>query len=154
MTDYSSTNHNYQDRNDNQKTSMKNLKQNVTKGFSLVELLVVIAVIGVIAAIAIPAMSGIFGKADTAKVKRNAQNLVSTFNAARAAGNTTTFADASEAITAITSGTGIAGGGTFSTSRFFVSMDAAEVTAARTAHIQGAIVGSTDDGTLAMVATP
>ena len=132
---------------------MKNLKKNMKKGFSLVELLVVIAVIGVIAAIAIPAMSGIFGKADSAKEKRNAQNLVSTFNAARAAGNTTTYADRDAAVAAITGGTGIAGGGTFSTSKFFVSMDAAEVTKAKT-YIQGAIVGSTNDGTLAMVAAP
>jgi prepilin-type N-terminal cleavage/methylation domain-containing protein len=133
---------------------MKNLKTNMKKGFSLVELLVVIAVIGVIAAIAIPAMSGIFGKADSAKEKRNAQNLVSTFNAARAAGNTQTFANAAAAIAAITdtSTGGISGGGTFSTSKFFVSMDAGEVTKAR-ALIQTGIVGSTNDGTLAMVAS-
>jgi prepilin-type N-terminal cleavage/methylation domain-containing protein len=120
---------------------MKNLKTNMKKGFSLVELLVVIAVIGVIAAIAIPAMSGIFGRADSAKTARNAQNIVSTFNAARAAGNTTSFADRDAAISALTSGTGITGSGTFNTSKFFVSMSTDEITAAKT-KIQTAMVGA------------
>jgi type IV pilus assembly protein PilA len=58
------------------------------KGFSLVELLVVIAVIGVIAAIAIPAMSSIFGESKKAKDQRNAQNIVSVYQAARSSGVT------------------------------------------------------------------
>ena len=68
---------------------MKNLiKTNAKKGFSLVELLVVIAVIGVIAAIAIPAMSGIFEKSDGAKSKRNAQSVASLYSSLRSAGAT------------------------------------------------------------------
>jgi prepilin-type N-terminal cleavage/methylation domain-containing protein len=67
---------------------MKNLKsaQAHKKGFSLVELLVVIAVIGVIAAIAIPAMSGIFTKSRETKNRRNAQSIVSIYSAALNAG--------------------------------------------------------------------
>ena len=58
------------------------------KGFSLVELLVVIAVIGVIAAIAIPAMSSIFGESKVARDQRNAQNIVSIYQSARSSGVT------------------------------------------------------------------
>ena len=129
---------------------MKNLiKTNAKKGFSLVELLVVIAVIGVIAAIAIPAMSGIFGKADATKSKRNAQNIVGTFNAARAAGNVTVYANTAAAITAITSTTGIAGGGAFATSNFVVPLSSTEVTAASTTITS---IGSNADLTLSVVA--
>jgi type IV pilus assembly protein PilA len=128
---------------------MKNLKVNMKKGFSLVELLVVIAVIGVIAAIAIPAMSGIFGKADSAKTSRNAQNLVSTFNAARAAGNSTSYASAALAIADLTTTPGISGGGVFGSSQFFVSMTADEITAAKTKIATG-LVGSATEGTLAI----
>ena len=106
---------------------MKNLiKTNIKKGFSLVELLVVIAVIGVIAAIASPAMSGIFGKADSTKTRRNAQNIVGTFNAARAAGNTVSYPAKGDAITAITTGTGLQGGGAFAGSNFVVPLTKTE----------------------------
>ncbi len=110
---------------------MKNLiKTKAKKGFSLVELLVVIAVIGVIAAIAIPAMSGIFGKSEGAKNKRNAQSIVSTFNSARAAGNTVAYTDAAAAILAVTSTTGLAGAGAFAGSQFAAPMTATESAAA------------------------
>ena len=134
----------------NQTKKMKNLiKTNAQKGFSLVELLVVIAVIGVIAAIAIPAMSGIFGKADTTKSKRNAQNIVGTFNAARAAGNVTSYPDAGAAVTAVTSTTGITGGGAFATSNFVVPLSTTEVSLA-----SGSIssIGTGADLTLSVVA--
>jgi prepilin-type N-terminal cleavage/methylation domain-containing protein len=101
-------------------------KSSHTKGFSLVELLVVIAVIGVIAAIAIPAMSGIFGKSESAKAARNAQSIVSTFNAARAAGNTTAYANKDAATAAITANAGINGRGSFATSVFAAPMSATE----------------------------
>lgn len=109
---------------------MKNLKVSNKKGFSLVELLVVIAVIGVIAAIAIPAMSGIFGKADATKTNRNAQAIVSQYNAARAAGNTATHADKAAAVAAITGAAPMSGSGVFSTSQFSAPMSTTERDAA------------------------
>lgn len=67
---------------------MKNttLKSKVSKGFSLIEMLVVIAVIGVIAAIAIPNIAGVKGAAETARDKRNAQSIVSMYEQGVAAG--------------------------------------------------------------------
>lgn len=118
---------------------MKNLNVSKKKGFSLVELLVVIAVIGVIAAIAIPAMTNIFGSSRTAKARRNAQNLASAYSAALAAG-----ADASDdmedAIEDL--GTGMTGKGQFSTSVFKVALDADEATAAQT-HLEWDTTGKT-----------
>lgn len=125
---------------------MKNLKMNLKKGFSLVELLVVIAVIGVIAAIAIPAMSGIFGKADSAKTDRNAQNIVSSFNAARAAGNKTSYT-AATAITAVTTSPGINGDGVFLSSAFYCPVGAVELALA---DDQIVAVGSGADLSLAI----
>jgi type IV pilus assembly protein PilA len=115
---------------------MKNLKISKKKGFSLVELLVVIAVIGVIAAIAIPAMSNIFGNSRTAKIKRNAQNIASAYSAARAAGASFTggtgggVADAAAAVDQLN--VGINGQGPFASSRFQVPLDNAEQTLAET----------------------
>ena len=117
------------------------------KAFTLAELLVVIAVIGVIAAIAIPAMSGFFGQADSAKTERNAQYLVSTFNAARAAGNSMSFANATEAIEAVTTSPGIPGRGEYASSRFYVPMDPAEVTKAST-RISLGLAGTASEGSL------
>lgn len=120
---------------------MKNLKIAKKKGFSLVELLVVIAVIGVIAAIAIPAMSGIFGQADTQKLNRNAQNVVASFNAARAAGNQGDFADEPAAVAAITTAPGLSGAGTFASSQFVSVMNPAE------AALLDSRIGITGSGT-------
>ena len=56
-----------------------NTKNVLAKGFSLVEMLVVIAVIGIIAAIAIPSIGSINASAQTATAKRNAQNIASVY---------------------------------------------------------------------------
>ena len=113
---------------------MKNLKISKKKGFSLVELLVVIAVIGVIAAIAIPAMSNIFGNSRTAKAKRNAQNIASAYAAARAAGASFTGGAGGAVLTEDAAwdqlSAGINGTGAFTTSRFQVVLDDQEQTAA------------------------
>jgi prepilin-type N-terminal cleavage/methylation domain-containing protein len=108
---------------------MKNLKISKKKGFSLVELLVVIAVIGVIAAIAIPAMTGIFENSRSAKARRNAQNIASTYAAARAAGATFT-GSTTAALVADQLNVGITGQGQFSTTTFQVPLSATERTAA------------------------
>jgi len=73
----------------------------VQRGFSLVELLVVIAVIAIIAAIAIPNIANITGSATGSKNLRNAQSIVSTFNAARAAGLRDPFNTAIEAANSV-----------------------------------------------------
>jgi type IV pilus assembly protein PilA len=59
-----------------------------SRGFSLVELLVVIAVIAVIASLAIPSMLGIANDANYAKDRRNAQTVAVVASAAKAAGAT------------------------------------------------------------------
>ena len=61
--------------------------KNAKKGFSLVEMLVVIAIIGVIAAIAVPQISNFTEAANKGKDQRNAQNLSSVCSAAQAAGH-------------------------------------------------------------------
>lgn len=82
-------------------------------GFSLVELLVVIAVIAIIAAIAIPNVANIAQTADTAKVRRNAQTVAATYNAAVAAGMQTNAASTLEdAVAIVRAGTNIVTGNT------------------------------------------
>ena len=56
------------------------------KGFSLIEMLVVIAVIGIIAAITLPSVSNVNDSAKTARDQRNAQNFCSMFNGAKVSG--------------------------------------------------------------------
>jgi general secretion pathway protein G len=117
------------------------------RAFTLVELLVVIAVIGVVAGIAISSMTGIFGKADTAKAERNAQYLVSTFNAARAAGNSTSYPSAAEAITALTTSPGLTGRGQWAGAQFYVSLAPADITEATT-RISLGLAGTAAEGCL------
>ncbi len=68
------------------------------RGFSLVEMLVVIAVIGIIAAIAVPSIGAISGQANTAKAKRNAQTIASLYNASRGVGAAYASTDTSNII--------------------------------------------------------
>ena len=99
---------------------MKNIISSKNEsGFSLVELLVVIAVIGMIAAIAIPQISKITDKAETASDQRNAQNVVSLYGAALAAG--ATFDDSSLGTVIADLETGQNGTGVFADSGFKIS---------------------------------
>jgi len=80
------------------------LKNTVQKGFSLIEMLVVIAVIGIIAAIAIPNIGNINQAAKTAKDKRNAQTVASVYQAGAAAGVVWGDTDVTTALSAVVAG--------------------------------------------------
>ena len=99
----------------------------VKKGFSLVELLVVIAVIGVIASIAIQAMGGFFGATKRTKVRQNTQTLAWVFANARACGATFASYDKDSVIDVLTSAGGVNGRGSMATVFFKVSMNPEEV---------------------------
>src|SRR5437016_2037987 len=120
------------------------------RAFTLVEVLVVVALIGVLSSLAIPAMSGDFGKADADKIERNAQTIVSIFNSARAAGNSTSYASATDAIAAVMTSPGISGRGQYSTSQFYVPMETPQITEA-SARIALGLAGTATEGSLTII---
>lgn len=61
-------------------------EKSLSRGFGLIEMLVVVAIIGIIGAIGIPAVSAYKVRMEEAKAKRNAQSLASVYTAAQAAG--------------------------------------------------------------------
>ena len=109
----------------------KQRKTPAKKGFSLVELLVVIAVVGVIASIAVQAMGGFFGTTKRTKVRQNTQTLAWVFANARACGATFASYDKDSVIDALTSPAGVSGKGKLSTVVFKLPMDAVEVAAVK-----------------------
>lgn len=99
-------------------------------GFGLNELLTVITVIGIMAAIAVPAFGGLWERGESTKNRRNAQSLVNTYSAARAAGATFTVYTKSGVANALTGNAGsrrVTGGGIFATSEFLLALSPEEV---------------------------
>jgi prepilin-type N-terminal cleavage/methylation domain-containing protein len=115
---------------------MKSLKSFQQRGFSLVEMTVVVAIIGVLTGVSVKAITNIFGNSRTVAAKRNAQNIAGLYAEARAAGASFTggagggVADAAAAASQLN--TGVNGAGPFVSSRFQVPLDSAEQTRALT----------------------
>ena len=74
------------------------------RGFSIVELLVVIAVIGIMAGIAAPSIGTINAKGQQATAEHNAQNICSVYRAGVANGVVWGATDVAEAIAAVQRG--------------------------------------------------
>ena len=131
------------------------------RGFSLVELLVVIAVIGVMAGIAIPMVSNINSNASVTSAKKQAQQIASVFNSGQAAGAFGSAASVAAAITAV--GNGGTGQNGLAGSQFIVpgvsaGMDADKPAEQQVSHYLavdgGALVYKEDGGAAAEDPSP
>ena len=103
-------------------------KQRSKRGFSLVELLVVIAVLGIISAIAVVSLSGVNENSRVATAKRQAQQIASVFGAGSATGapgfkTATGVATAMNAVGVGSTGSGVMKNSTFQLAGVSSSMD-------------------------------
>lgn len=73
---------------------------NLNRGFTIVELLIVIVVIGILAAITIVAFNGVQGRANDAAVKSDIKTLSSILETTRATSDTSTYPVAGPLLTA------------------------------------------------------
>jgi prepilin-type N-terminal cleavage/methylation domain-containing protein len=94
-------------------------RRQMRRGFSLVELLIVITVIGIMVAVAVPVLSPIRENARINKNQRNAQSLVAMASSAQAAGAVLDLSTVTTAVLQLKSG--VSGTGMFSTSTFKVA---------------------------------
>ncbi|MEG0328287.1 MAG: prepilin-type N-terminal cleavage/methylation domain-containing protein [Erysipelothrix sp.] len=72
-------------------------KQNNKKGFTLIELVIVIAILAILALILIPAMSGYIGSANTSKYQADARSIYTAASVAAADPDNTDDAKRKEA---------------------------------------------------------
>jgi prepilin-type N-terminal cleavage/methylation domain-containing protein len=89
------------------------------RGFSLVELLVVISVIGILAGLSIPVLNPIRENARINKNARNAQSIVAVASAAQAAGASLDLSSVNSAIVQLKDG--VSGNQSFTSSTFKVA---------------------------------
>jgi type IV pilus assembly protein PilA len=80
------------------------LSRDFRHGFNLVELVVVVAIMGVIAAVAIPSLSNVSGGARKASSQRNAQHVVTIYEAGAAAGIKWSGSDRNSKVAAVVAG--------------------------------------------------